>query len=231
MFRLVISSLLCFAAWAQYTPPGGSGSSSVTLTAPISANWTAFNTASMAQTPTFLDSRYTMASNAAAGVNIQGVATALPAAPYTATFRIWPLIGGNASNPAGNPSVQVGWADGTVGTPGKIVTAGPIWVPSGTTIAGANFNSTTSPNSNVTLSTLLLKSPFISSGQPLWMRLTDNNTNWLADYSYDGVNYVNLYTETRNTFATATQLIVMVNGGGSSVSQSAVFDSYATGVP
>jgi len=202
------------------------------LTAPISGNWTAFNTGSMVQAPTFGSGRFTWAGiNASGGDHVQGVATAIPSAPYTATFRIWPLLGGNNTTPTNFPAVQVGWADGTVGTPGKLVTAGPVWVPGGVTLGGANCNSTTSVNGNLTLATILQKGPYISSGGPVWLRLTDNSTNWLVDYSYDGYNWVNIVTETRNTFATATQLVVQTNPSNSSVSQAVVFDSYATGVP
>lgn len=216
---------LCTDANGNTTTTGCPG----VLTAPISGNWTAFNTTGMVLAPTFGSGRFTMASNATAGQNVQGIATTLPSPPYTAQFRIWPLIGWNLGTPgAQNPTAQVGWADGAVGTPGKLLVAGPIFIPGGVALIATNFTNTTTTSGNVALATIFQKFPFTISGAPIWIQLQDNNTNWLVNVSYDGVNFINLMTETRNTFLTATQLVVQVNSGASNVSQAIIFDSYAT---
>ncbi len=203
------------------------------LTAPIQANWTAFNTAGMNLVPTFQNSRWEMVSSAQAGDIIQGVAVALPSAPYTRTFRITPYIGQKAFTFAG-----IGFADGSVGTPGKFVLFGlqmsgsaGVFGPIGYSAAN-NTNSTTF-NSVVTLTKPLLNPPAqnVASGRPLWFQVIDNNTNWTVRVSADSTNgtngtWVEVFTEPRNTFLTATQLVVFVTGNGTSTT-GMIFDSYA----
>lgn len=41
---------------------------------------------------------------------------------------------------------------------------------------------------------------------PLWLRITDNNTNKIFSYSPDGVNFIDLFSEARTTFLTATHV-------------------------
>jgi hypothetical protein len=198
----------------------------LTLTAPVQANWTAFNTTGMVQAPTFGTSRWEMASNSSGTDNIQGVALALPTVPYSKIYREW------CFTPAANFSAcGVGWADGTVGTPGKIATCavnGSSSTPQGSVMAAGNYNSTTSFNGSITLATgnAALQ---VSSGVPIWFRISDDNTNWKCEISYDyngtSGNFYTIFTETRNTFLTATQLISFVNfSSGKTTKQ--IFDSF-----
>lgn len=197
------------------------------LVAPVQANWTAFNVAGMAQAPTFANARWEWATNAAAGDNIQGVAIGLPTVPYVQVFRIWPLIGWKGFNAAG-----VGWADGVVGTPGKLTLfgvaaggagAGALGVP---LLLGNNYTNFTTFASTIALTNGFDGNQFIGAPYPIWFRLTDDNVNWKVDISYDGRFFVNVISIARNTFLTATQLVVIGNTGQSSLRSKVVFDHY-----
>jgi hypothetical protein len=41
----------------------------------------------------------------------------------------------------------------------------------------------------------------------IWLRIEDDNTNWRYYFSNDGVTYTRVYTETRNTFVTAPDVV------------------------
>lgn len=214
-------------AWA---PASGGG---VTLTAPVQVNWTAFNTSGMLQAPTYATSRFEFATNTSAGFNIQGVAGALPSAPYAKIFRIWPMLASVPYCAAG-----IGWADGSVGTPGKIVacnfyTNDPSGGGGGSnsgfpaSVSVDNMTNVTTRSSTGTLPTGITSTMTVGAAQPVWMRLTDDNTNWIWDVSWDGSNWLTLFTVARNTFLTATQLVIFGNSGFSSKNVKVIFDSYA----
>lgn len=239
--RTLIALLFCAIAAAQPIPPPGNrgatgstgpagvtgptGPQAPTLTAPVSASWTAFNTASMALAPTFASARFMMASSSQVGDKVQGVAIALPTAPYTRIFRIWAFPGLTAFSQAG-----IGWADGTVGSPGKFVLCGLQMGGLANTFGPVSLNCTNYTNSTTFSSSITQALPFNAmqvspSGVPLWCKLVDDSTNWIFSVSWDGTNYVTVMTETRNTFLTATQLHVFVSGANSTTA-SIVFDSY-----
>lgn len=222
-------------AWSCVSTGGG-----VTLTPPVSGDWTAFNTSGMGQAPTFdaTNSRFTwLSSNPGVGAHsLQGISIAVPSAPYTRYFRIWPLIGSNAFAAAG-----VGWADGTVGSPGKITFAGLIAEGSnnGTSstagpisLTASNWTNTTTFSSNITLTVPAFSGIQWGRGGPVWLKVQDDSTNWIVSISgeYDGVtdstgHWFKFLQEAHNTFLTATQLVLLTNGNGG-VPATMIFDSY-----
>lgn len=207
---------------------GGGGGP--TLTAPVSASWTAFNTTGMVLAPTYSSSRFQWATAASATDNLQGVAIALPSVPYTRIFRVWPMLSRSFSLGA------VGWADGTVGTPGKFATCGITLNTPGSgggvslpgTVDTSNWTNQTTFNSAITKATGITNGMHMSDGEPVWFRIADDNTHWTCDVSWDGSNWLNLFSENRNTFLTATQLVAVTNAnsGGGAVSNYMIFDSY-----
>lgn len=213
----------------------GSGGGGTTLTAPIQADWTAFNTTGMVVAPTFGSARWEFTTQASAGKNIQGVAVALPTVPYSKIFRVWPLVGNKSYSRVG-----IGFADGTVGTPGKLSLcelgindpAGGAGGGTGfpMTVNAENWTNTTTSSTSITLATGLVNDMLIPGGMPVWVRIGDNNTNWTCDVSWDfngsTGNWMNVFTEARNTFLTATQLVVSGNAFSSSQSTKVIFDSY-----
>ena len=210
----------------QYSGGGGGP----VLVDPTNA-WTPFNTSGMVLAPTYGAARWQMASKVAAGDFVSGVSKAIPSAPYTRTFRIWPLLSQKSYANAG-----IGFADGSVGTPGKLLTlqlrsSDPAGGAGGSnagflpTPLAQNFNSVTSGTTVVALATGITNNQGISLG-PVWMQLIDDGTNWIWNVSNDGSNYITLMKETRNTFLTATQLIVFVNPSSSSDTVFLTFDSF-----
>lgn len=225
---------ICITSFLLADSFGGGGSSGgANLTAPVQANWTGWNTAGMTQAPTFGSNRWEFSTNAGTTDNLQGVATALPTVPYTKTFRIWPII--NPRVPAG---AGVGWADGAVGTPGKLglcyIAAGGQGAATGQVTPGiliaGNWTNQTTISALITLSTGIITNASMGlAGPPVWFQLIDDNTNWSCKISYDGLNYLTMFTETRNTFLTATQLVVFGNGNGGAGNTTVtkvVFDSF-----
>ena len=208
-------------------PTGGGG---IALTAPVNANWTAFNTGSDVVVPSCASlSRCEWASAALGSKSATGVATPLPTPPYTATFRIWPSWNKTASNFAG-----IGWADGTVGTPGKLVVCGAFTPGSNgfPVMHCENDNSPTSFNGTINPVTGYTDGTnYQLCIGPYWGQLIDDNTNWTVQYScdYNGVSggaWTIYMKEARNTFATATQLIVFSDPNSSSATVHVIFDSY-----
>ena len=222
--------LLCTDANGN-TTTSGCPTGITALTAPIQGDWTAFNTTGMLQAPTFATSRWQFSTNLlASGDNLQGVAVALPTVPYTKTFRVWPLIGNRGFSQGG-----VAYADGTVGTPGKIASCGvgsqsitgTTQTPYPSSFVANNWTNRTTFNGAITLATGMVNTSMMAAaGLPVWFRLSDDNTNWTCEISWDGANYITVFTETRNTFLTATQLVVFANSGGSNQNSRIIFDSY-----
>lgn len=219
----VIALIAFFVIRAQVPFPGGSGggggSSSATLTPPVQANWTGFNTTGMTQAITFANSRFEFATNAAASDNLQGLETALPTVPYTKVFRIWGFVSFAAFGRAG-----IGWSDGT-----KYVFCGHITSNNTDGDLGfdaSNWTNVTTFASGISFQSGLTATSQYPAGIPTWWRLGDDGTNWTCDVSPDGVSWLNLMKEAHNTFLTATQLAVIADTGSSSQAIKMVFDSF-----
>jgi hypothetical protein len=60
---------------------------------------------------------------------------------------------------------------------------------------------------------------------PMWVQLNDDGTNWNVSIGFDGTTFIKILTEARNSFLTATQLVVAVSPNGAIAG--AVFDSFA----
>lgn len=199
---------------------GSSGGGSVSLTPPVQANWTGFNTVGLTQGITYQSSRFEFATNAAVTDNLQGVQTALPSVPYTKIFRIWAFVNSKAFSRAG-----VGWSDGT-----KYVFCGAIQPNTAATLFStgidiSNWTNVTTFSAGLTFPTGINGTLNFPNGV-MWFRLIDDSTNWKCDVSYDGNNWLNVLTETRNTFLTATQLAVIADTGTSNQIVKVVFDSF-----
>jgi len=202
----------------------------ITLTAPVSGNWTSFNTAGMTQPPTYANNSFSMISTTtgggSSGDSLSGVTTAIFTAPYTHTFRIWPLAGTKGFGGGG-----FGWADGTVGSPGKFfflffgiqanAVGYPMW-------GGWEMSTYQNFAANITLVT----SPFtvgLPPTGPVWVVVSDNSTNWQVSISYDSTNGTNgsffqILNVARNTYLTATQFFIGVNYN--TAQSGLVFDSF-----
>lgn len=198
------------------------------LTPPVQADWNnPFNTAGMVQAPTFVSSRWEFSSNAGASANLQGIARALPAVPYKRVFRIWAFQSFRCFG-----GVSVGFADGAVGTPGKLAVIGVASTGAAVGATGVpviffnNYTNVTTFNSSITPANGFTGFQVGFAANPIFIRVGDDNTNWTWDVSFDGINFVNMMTEARNTFLTATQLVICVDCGGSNQASKVVFDSY-----
>lgn len=205
---------------------GGGGG--VTLTAPVSANWTAFNTAGMGQSPTYASGRFSMESSSQGSNNVQGLYTSLPTVPYDKVFRIWPFPANESYSGCG-----VGWSDGTKYVLVDVfVTAGGANQLGPAVLNVIQFaNVTTSGASQTLQHPLASVAKQIPGGVPVWIRLQDDSTNWNAYISWDSTtgsngNWLLVFQQARNTYLTATQLVAFVNGP-SSEPAGLLFDSFS----
>ncbi len=63
--------------------------------------------------------------------------------------------------------------------------------------------------------------------QYIWLTIEDNNTNWLFRYSYDGYNWITVFSVARNTFLTATKVGVFVDRTETTYPSTMEFGYYA----
>lgn len=124
------------------------------------------------------------------GDDLRGMYKSVPSAPYTATLIL--------RNPPTNQQftlVGMFLSDGT-----KLRTISVLGASSiGQGISVDAYNNVTSYNS-----TQMRESVYL--GDYVWLRIKDDNTNWLFQYSVNGKNYVTAYSVARNNFLTATQI-------------------------
>lgn len=129
----------------------------------------------------------------AAGVNIRGKYHTKPSAPFTLTAVV-----------AHSPLLQLSWGIGLgLFDPGtsKLKNFMLNSYDNLSRMIVQNYNSPTSYNADLTDNNKI-----ITPAPYLHLRLIDDNTNWLYQVSFDGVDYVQIHSETRNTFLTPTHV-------------------------
>ena len=147
--------------------------------------------------------------------NVRGRFTAAPATPYTITALIYP----GPMNTSG--TCGVGPAFRETGS-GKIVYIAYVGNASG---AGPKWhvhrNSSPTVNSSV-----VSENVFSIPSSPQWVRISDNGTLTVYSYSFDGVNFFTLVSETRGSFFTTAPdqvgIIIQNFGAGITVAGSVI---------
>lgn len=152
-------------------------------------------------------------TNGASANNVRGMTQALPSAPYRFQVRL---------------RVQALVANYLIAgmflfdsTSGKLKEFGQVY-NGGTNFQIANFNSYSSANG-------LVGSLIAVSIVPEWMRIRDDNTNWYYEVSADGVTWVTLAQEARNSFLTPDSLGVFVDGANATYGVSLAVSSWYAG--
>jgi hypothetical protein len=128
----------------------------------------------------------------------------VPTAPYTITAAFTGIM-------CGNKDSRISLIARDSGT-GKFVAWGINYDSFNNEfkVALTTFNSATSGNANVFFQRLMTVFPI------LFLRMTDDNTNRIYYISIDGVNWIQVYSESRTTWMTANQVGWGLNPGGSS---------------
>lgn len=130
-----------------------------------------------------------------------GMYKTAPTAPYTITT----CIQFNGMNPdTAFGFVGPGWSDGTKYVFFYIVTnlsvSGSLRVGVGKYTNSTTFSADYQQNDDTYL-----------TGDILWMRIADDNTNRICSVSRDGVNFVQIHSVGRTDFLTATRVGVFIN--------------------
>lgn len=135
-----------------------------------------------------------------------------PTSNYTATFYL------DFKIPSGNYSrhgVYL-WESSS----SKFIMMGPLW-NGNFSIVTENWNSTTSPTASFSGQYYLQGASGTSGGSdggfPHWFRIRDNGTNRIMDFSFNGLDWVQLRSESRTTFITPDYI-----GWGSSINNGSI---------
>lgn len=106
---------------------------------------------------------------------------------------------------SGFPEWGIGWTDGT-----KLVTISTVLVAS-----GHGYFLEVHKFTNATTMSIVPTVVFSPGPSPVWIKLRDDGTDRKAYVSPDeGEHWVEIYSEGRTTFLTATSHIFMAGGGG-----------------
>jgi len=139
---------------------------------------------------------------AGAGNNIRIREKAVPSAPYTITVCLIPWLFGVDFGSCGMCLRESGT--------GEVLIFGPVSGDSNITdwkLESSDYtNVTTFGAFNVQLGTFAG-----TNGAPIWLRITDDNTNRILSISYDGYNFITLLTEGRTIFLTPSHIGFFVN--------------------
>ena len=172
------------------------------MTAPPTASWSWDNqgTGTETQAGGYL---YLLAP-AAAGGNTRVRYRTSPSAPWTLTACIIPAMV-NLSNQ------QVG-----IGVRGSA--AGKLYLFGPAATATANLMQVVKMTNSTTWSSTPYSQAVTLQNRPVWLRIQDNNTNLLMSFSNDGLNFTQVYSETRAAFLTPDQLIYFSDTQSTSLS-------------
>jgi len=143
--------------------------------------------------------RILLAAPAAGGVNYRFRYKACPTAPYSITAAFFPGLFNQNYNRCG-----IGFSDGTKWHIWGIISESgqfKLWVEA--------LNSATSWSGSLATFT----------GYPVgglnWLRIVDDNTNRLYQWSTDGMNWLTMYSHARTTTFTPTEVGFYVTSEGS----------------
>lgn len=141
---------------------------------------------------------------ASEGDQIHARVKAVPTAPYTITAAVLPRLT-DVTNAGGFPNCGLAWSDGTTGGGGgsNVIILGYYYEVSNNVPQLYVRKYDDSHNFNAGA---LSSAPACLPSSPLWLRISDDNTNRKAWVSGDGVNWFQVYSEARTTFLTATHV-------------------------
>lgn len=160
----------------------------VPLTPPVDANYSWANQGGASVNPA--SNMIYLLAPATSGNNLRMRVLSTPATPYTLTACVIPnIIDVNFC------SCGMVWRDSVSG---KVITFGYGGATHGVSVS--KFTSPTVFSATYTSLALTIPGPF------LWFKMTDDGTNRISKFSYDGINYRTLHTVSRTDFLTANQI-------------------------
>lgn len=132
-----------------------------------------------------------------AGANVALRQTTAPAAPYTMTACLVPLIG-----PGGFTYIAIGHRDAGSGE-------FKLWIAGDDQgVRMITYNTPTSGNADSASRIPAWR------GTPVWMRIIDDNTDLIYQYSVDGINFTTVFQEPRTTFCDPDQIVIAASAEG-----------------
>lgn len=191
------------------------GQTSTALSDPTGSGWTTIG--SPTSLTADLDGRLLVAPSTGANSLVGEMRTLSPTSNYTATAYFdfaYPKL-------APSPQIELGLtlSDGT-----KYITFGPGYT------AGYSYFFGVFQYSNRTTWQATAANPKLvdlpESTFPRWCRIRDNATNRYYEFSYNGSDWTPIYSETRTSYLTATQIGWTVNNQGTGVAFSARLRSF-----
>jgi len=126
---------------------------------------------------------------------------AAPARPYTITARVKILY--ESTNAAG-----ILWRESSSG---RLATLGVGFT--GHQISSSNWTNPTSFSAHIVQKTLASLNNGLMLGGDIWLRITEDNTNRITQWSFDGIKWRTLTTVGRTTTMTADQVGFFVESG------------------
>jgi hypothetical protein len=121
---------------------------------------------------------------------------AAPSTPYTITALIIPF-----TLNVDYQLVGIGWNDGT-----KLAVFGVFSSASSGNLLQSSKYATVTGASAGDYAFLLLP-----QGGPIWLRITDNGTNRICSYSFDGENFIQVHSVSRTDYLTPTNIMFYAN--------------------
>lgn len=135
--------------------------------------------------------------------DIRGLVVSVPAAPWTMTAAIQSFhLTGHAAGFF--PQVGIGMHDGT-----KVQLLGRQWTQANGD-AGSKIGVEKYTGAN-NFSTAAYSDNWCIPDRPLWLRIQDDNTDFNFLISPNGIDWYEIFSETRNTFLTPTHVGFFVN--------------------
>lgn len=134
---------------------------------------------------------------AAAGTNIRGRFKTAPSVPYTIEMGVIHMFHASTSGPSQLQFLGLAFRESGTGEITVFVFSNfsLATAQASPTIAAANYNSATSFNASIGTERFLPGMP-----QLCWLRMTDNNTNLIFEYSFDRVNWFQIASIGRTSF-------------------------------
>lgn len=176
--------------WTPVTPTTGAGVGGLlaTLTPPVDSNYSWANQGGASVNVTSGKCIYLLAP-ATSGNNLRMRVMSTPATPFTLTVAVIPnIIDVNFC------SAGLVWRDSVSG---KVITFGYGGATHG--VSDSKFNSPTS--FSATYASLAIT----AAGQFLWLQMSDDGTNRICRFGFDGINWRTLHSVSRTDFLTANQ--------------------------
>ena len=188
----------------------GSGNVTIGYVAPAVGNFTFINQGGASATQTVSGGPIFMLLPNTVAANWRGLFLAQPTTPYKVQILSRSIFGGNPTN---SFTTGLYFYDGTklMGIEALGQVAG--WV----TRIEKITNVTTDNSTAATIGSQGLNNTTTNAHSPAWYQLRNNGSTIFFDYSWDGVNFTNAFSEAIGTFITPTQIGwggINVNSGG-----------------